>query len=179
MVARVLDGVPLVSQKKSNSCWAACSAMLLSWKNKRFVGEAEAVKMAGPDWVAKYEANVRLASHEIERFARDFRLRTEGPSTIFPVGYEDLLEKRGPIWVGTAINNVGRYSYAHARVLYGILGDDSGQNTTMYLLDPSPEGTGAGSYKQSFKKFMEELEAWAKEDQKNGNQNFAPQVFHF
>jgi Papain-like cysteine protease AvrRpt2 len=179
MVARVLDHVPLVSQKKKNSCWAACAAMMLSWKNKSYMPEDEAVKIAGPAWVAKYAADVGLSGNEVLSFAHDFHFQTEGPATFFPVGYDAMLEKHGPLWVGTAINNVGRYSYGHARVLYGIVGDDSGNNTTMYLMDPSPEGTGAGSYKQSFKKFTEEMEAWAKEDQKNGNQNLSPQVFHY
>jgi hypothetical protein len=141
--------------------------------------EDEAAKLAGPTWVAKYDSDVTLQSNEILLFAKDFHLRSEYPSTLFPLGYENLLKKYGPLWIGTAIDNVGRYSFGHARVLYGIVGSDSGTDTTMYLMDPSPVGTGAGSYKQSYEKLLKELEAWARSDQNHGNQNFNPQILHY
>lgn len=169
----VLDAKPFV-QTKSWSCWAAGAAILLQWKNKIPISEAQVAKMAGPNFVVAFNNDTGLNGGEFAEFAHSLGLKTEAPQNYTPMGYDKLLKAHGPLWVGARLDIGTADARRHIRVLRGVTGDGTPNGSTAWVLDPD----GGKDYQISMAKFAAELEQIAKEEIGAGRELF-PQIIRF
>ncbi len=162
------------AQKNAMSCWAAAAVILLRWKNGIPVTELDVAKMAGNNFVVALHQDTGLLGSEFKAFASALGLVTEAPQNYTPSGYAALLKTHGPLWVGSRLDKGTQNSRRHVRVLRGITGDGTFENSTAWVLDPD----GGRDYQVTVAKFASELEEIAKEEIGVGNELF-PQVIHF
>ena len=153
----ILDVKP-IAQTKSMSCWAAAAAILIGWKKSRTYTELELATLAGPPYMDAFNSNTGLSGPQFVDLATRLGMGTEAPQNFLPAGYETLLKKHGPLWIAAGLGEGG--VRRHVRVLRGIVGDGTFDNTTAYILDPD----GGRDYKSTVLQFAQELENIAKDE---------------
>ena len=164
--------VPVVAQSTPMSCWAAAAASLLGWKGNIPLTEQDVVSQAGEPFETLFQTEAGLAGPDVAKFAAALGLLTEVPQNWGVGGYVALLTAKGPLWVGSALSYNG-FTYRHVRILTGLVGDGSFDNTTAFVIDPD----GGKSYQESLTQFATELENIARLDLPNGS-DLNPQVIH-
>lgn len=164
--------VRAIAQTKDMSCWAAASAMLLTWKIGINYSELMAAQAAGSNFVIAFNENRGVLSPEIVELAHALHLSHEAPQNFDALGWEKLLRNYGPLWVGTAIFGE-QHVYRHVRVVRGIKGDGTSA-TELNILDPD----GGREYRSTVAQFALELETIARQDMHKGTE-LLPQVLHF
>ncbi len=169
----VTDASPF-QQTKKWSCWAAAAVILMRWRNKIPISEADVAKLAGPAFQQAFVDDTGLNGQDIAKFAAALGLVAEAPQNFSPAGYHDLVKKHGPIWVGARLDKGTDRSRRHVRVLKGVTGDGTFAGSTAWVLDP---GTGKMA-QPPVKQFATELEEIAKEELGAGNELF-PQIIRF
>jgi Papain-like cysteine protease AvrRpt2 len=98
--------------------------------------------------------------------------KAEVPQDYTASGWQDLLQKNGPLWVTT---NEGTSSFSvHARILIGIHGDGSPDATFLKIIDPAD----ASTVSQSLLIFTQHFDQVATNDIGAGA-DLRPQVVHF
>lgn len=162
-----------LAQTKTMSCWAAASAMLLSWKNGIPYDELSAVKLAGARYETAFKTNTGLPGTAIADLARDLNLAVQPPKNHDVGSYATLLKAHGPLWIGTAIFSATK-PYRHVRIMAGLNGDGTAAGTIASVVDPD----GGVSYGTTVEQFSKELEEIAKQDLGAGA-DLNPQVIHF
>nr|SPS05756.1 protein of unknown function [Candidatus Nitrotoga fabula] len=153
----ILDVKP-IAQTKTMSCWAAAAAMLVSWKKARIYTELELATMAGPPYIDAFNSNAGLSGSQFVDLATQLGMGVEAPQNFLPAGYESLLKKHGPLWIAAGLGEGGLRR--HVRVLRGVSGDGTSNNTKAYILDPD----GGRDYHSTMLQFAQELESIAKEE---------------
>ncbi|WP_162044870.1 papain-like cysteine protease family protein [Undibacterium sp. YM2] len=117
----IIYQVPVIAQSKTMSCWAAATAMLMSWKQGFVISEDRAAEIAGNNFLIAFRTNQGVTGAEIAELAQQLNLIAEPPSSLSPKGYRSLLSSKGPLWVGTAIFSATA-PYRHVRILTGLRG---------------------------------------------------------
>lgn len=145
--------VPVVAQPSHMTCWAAVATMLLSWRDGTSYGIRDAVGSNDPTWAAKFDAGSGLRPAEKEPFLSAMGLVAEPPMNYSVEGLYELLVDHGPLWLTTDENTASGFSI-HARVLVGMSGDGTIENTTLTLIDPN----GGRVVRESFETFAEKFE---------------------
>jgi hypothetical protein len=123
-----------LAQEHSWSCWAATWAMLLSWREGRGIGEAQAVQRLGLHFSSLYQQNIGFGIEDEAPYLQASGLRAEAPANLTVQAWESLLRRSGPLAV-TSRSERARGN--HARVVVGIAGDGSFDATFLDLIDPA------------------------------------------
>lgn len=142
--------VPVVSQDKSMTCWAAATTMLLSWQQQQSMSIADIMAQIGQKYLDLYNDNKGLSASEKPAFAVAAGLLFEPPANYTIKGWEQLLRQYGPLWVTTASKNFA----IHGRVMKGIVGDGTPDGTQVHLIDPN----GGREYSETFTDFVSSYE---------------------
>lgn len=153
----MLDVKP-IKQTTDWSCWAAAAAMLVSWKKGRAYSELEVATMAGPQYVSLFNNGTGLSGPQFADFASRLGMGVEAPQNFKPQGYESLLKQHGPLWIAAGLDAGGLRR--HVRVLRGVVGDGTFDNTKAYILDPAD----GKDYQSTMTQFAKELEVIARQE---------------
>ncbi|HSS02501.1 MAG TPA: papain-like cysteine protease family protein [Kofleriaceae bacterium] len=143
--------VGLIPQPTGMSCWAASAAMLVSWREQMSRVDAAEIARGAGHW-AEYQSGLNPA--DVGDLASCWGLTAEAPQSYTVEGLRQLLETRGPLWIGEAVPSL------HAIVIAGIAGDGTPDGTRVRIVDPWPPGTGA-EYEWTFRRMMTAYEAAA------------------
>lgn len=141
-----INGVPILKQPKSQACWAATITMLILWKSENLSNNvnyspkeakqaiSNVTKKLGKKWFILYEKNLGLSIKDKDSLISVLTLESEPPANHMLEFYIDKLKTEGPLWVTTSTNPTGVES--HAKLLIGIQGDMTYENTYMEFIDP-------------------------------------------
>jgi hypothetical protein len=111
------------------SCWAAGAAMIVSWKDDITVSPSEIANATG--YWNQYKEGLNANDTEMLRF---WGLKIEPPQNYSVEGFAELLNKYGPLWVASAEPG------PHIRVVTGMVGDGTVNETLLYINDPWEKG---------------------------------------
>jgi V8-like Glu-specific endopeptidase len=131
------DDTPYQPQSSESSCWAAAAAMVVGWRDRICIPDAE---------IAVYVPVIDAYRNGLPPSARTvlgdaWGLVAEPPASYTIEAFRQLLADFGPLYVGM---NWDKQGGGHARVLVGMEsgGAADGSDTTMFLYDPWPETPG-------------------------------------
>lgn len=145
--------VPIIAQPSNMTCWATVATMLMSWKDDTIYSIAEAMDIAGTQYRTKFDNNAGLLGSEHEAFAIACGFSGEPPMSHTIGSIRTLLENHGPL-IAVTDESPGALWAIHARVIRGIYGDGSPDNTFLRINDPA----GGHQYVESFRSFSEKFE---------------------
>ncbi len=159
----------LVAQPDNCTCWAASSAMVLTyWRDKDNSSSGpsytvqeikDMVTAAGP----QYDISCGLKPEDTQPVGDILGLAFDYPMCYGVDGFASLLEASGPIvFVRASVGGKG----AHAIAVIGMNGDGTPDGTTVETMNPSPVGSGA-EQNVSFSTLMgmmEQLGFWDQTD---------------
>ena len=109
------DEVQMLPQPTNASCWAAAAAMLVGWREHQSLSPRTMAEIAGRP-IAQ-----GLDPDDVGDLARALGLTAEQPMSYLPSAFRDLVERKGPLWVGVALPNS-----LHAVVVTGMYTDENG-----------------------------------------------------
>jgi len=161
--------VPVIKQPTPMSCWATVTTMLMSWRDQMSYSIETALQKIGDPWLKLFEADKGLKSADKPVFLAASGLIAEAPQSFSLEGWENLLRTFGPIWV-TTDEKPGAGWAIHARLITGIHGDGTAENTFLKIIDP---GTGT-AYREKVSVFIPKFE---EEVVKTGHMRI--QIVHF
>ncbi|MCW8880584.1 MAG: YiiX/YebB-like N1pC/P60 family cysteine hydrolase, partial [Kangiellaceae bacterium] len=141
------DTVPFQPQSNNMSCWAACAAMVVGWRDSMSIPDSEiAAKVPVID---AYKNG--LWPRERQVLADTWHLVAEAPASYTIDTWRHMLETYGPLYVDMTFSGD---SGGHARVLVGMESDGApdGSDTTMFMYDPWPGSK--GKLRLSFADFL-------------------------
>lgn len=159
----------LVAQPDNCTCWAASSAMILSyWRDVETSSSnpyytvqeiKDMVSSAGP----QYDISCGLKPEDTKPVGDILGLAFDFPMCYGVDGFASLLNDRGPVvFIRASVGGKG----AHAIAIIGMSGDGTPDGTTVETLNPSPVGSGAAQ-NVSFSTLMgmmEQLGFWDQTD---------------
>lgn len=133
---RVPGIVPAIFQGAgTNRCWAACTTMLVSWKEQASYSMAAVIGRYGEPWITYYTQDTGLPTAEAGQFFAAVGMATEPPRNYTLNGWVGLLQDFGPVIVGSDFS--GADGLDHMVVLLAIKGDGSPNGTTFFFNDPA------------------------------------------
>jgi hypothetical protein len=161
--------VSLIAQPDNCTCWAASSAMILSYwhdvetssSNPSYTVQEikDMVTNAGP----QYDISCGLKPEDTKPVGDILGLAFDFPMCYGVDGFATTLNNNGPIvFVRASVGGKG----AHAIAVIGMSGDGTPDGTTVEILNPSPVGSGA-QQNVSFAEMMsmmEQLGFWDQTD---------------
>jgi hypothetical protein len=165
--------VPALVQPSSMTCWATVSTMLVSWHETASYAIADVMQRAGSDYLTLYQGDQGLAGTAKPAFLASLSLSAEQPQDFSPDGWLALLQNHGALWV-TTNEGPGQLFAVHARVVVGISGDETGDGTSLQIVDPADGSTSTETLTTFTKKFDDIARADSAPDL-----TFRPQVVHF
>jgi hypothetical protein len=127
------DDTPYQPQSSDSSCWAAAAAMVVGWRDRVCIPDAEiAAHVAVID---AYRNGLPPSGRQV--LADAWGLVAEPPASYTVEAFRQMLADCGPMYVGM---NWDKQGGGHARVLVGMEsgGAADGSDTTMFLYDPWP-----------------------------------------
>jgi Papain-like cysteine protease AvrRpt2 len=161
--------VSLVAQPDDCTCWAASSAMILSYwhdvdtssSNPSYSVQEikDQVTNAGP----QYDISCGLKPEDTQPVGDILGLSFDYPMCYGVDGFASLLKDKGPVvFVRASVGGKG----AHAIAVIGLNGDGTPDGTTVETLNPSPVGTGAAQSVSftNLMTMMEQLGFWDQTD---------------
>lgn len=164
--------VPPIAQTKDMDCWAVSTAILVSWREKRFVSTRELVARLSSDLQVIYHTDVGLSPEDEIPLESQVHLRHEPPQNYSVTGWLSLLKAFGPLWVAEAFPLGPKKWGVHARIIYGISGDGTPDGTILEIIDPDLGRV----YGKTVNQFKIEMENVARADQAF---DIRPLVHHF
>jgi len=159
----------LVAQPDDCTCWAASSAMILSYwhdvntssSNPSYSVQEIKDQVAGSG--PQYDISCGLKPEDTQAVGDILGLSFDYPMCYGVDGFASVLKDKGPVvFVRASVGGKG----AHAIAVIGMNGDGTPDGTTVETLNPSPVGTGA-SQNVSFTtlmSMMEQLGFWDQTD---------------
>jgi hypothetical protein len=123
--------------------------MLLSWRRQQSLTIEDALAQTGQRWLDMYRANKGLPGDEHGAFFTAAGLIAEPLQSFSIESWEQLLRNYGPVIV-TANESPGKAWAMHARVITGIRGDGTPENTMFTIVDPN----GGRTYQESIALFI-------------------------
>lgn len=145
--------VYLIPQIDNTSCWAASSAMVLSYKSQTSI-TVESVKKEVNTSLPTVDISSGLYPDDTKAVGDLLGLSFDYPQCYGVQGFADLLSRVGGPVVFIKENGGGG---AHAILIYGIKGDGTDDGTIVEYLDPWPPNKGV-SGTQNFASMMESME---------------------
>ncbi|WP_300670670.1 papain-like cysteine protease family protein [Desulfoluna sp.] len=145
--------VPIVAQPTNNTCWATVATMMLSWHDKQSYTITAAMDKAGAKYRTMFDNDEGLKAADHEAFALACGMKGEPPMSYTISGIRSLIETHGPL-IAIADEAPGASWAIHARVIRGIYGDGTADNTFLRINDP---GNGR-QYSESFRAFAKKYE---------------------
>lgn len=124
--------VPLIPQSTGMSCWAASAAMLVGWRDSMSIPDGEIANAAGA--FSQYQNGLLPNDRSIFPV---WGMVDMPPQSYSITGLREMIESYGPLWFASDVGS------PHARVITGIYGDGTPDNTFLRINDPWPPGTGA------------------------------------
>jgi len=167
--------VPL-KQQSNMDCWITVATMMLSWRDGINYSVDSLAHKLGDPWKLYYELDTGLPAKEQNNFINLLGLRSEPPANYLLSAYLDMLKTFGPLWIIT-----GDEFGAHARLLYGIEGNRSYDNSSFLFIDPLKGIMSKQNSLAFFKEFEEEARVANREEKaKKGSwPELRIQIFHF
>ncbi len=148
----------VVDQGDTNLCWAACLAMMLSWKN----GKLYTIETALEDLPALFKNKLNdpwetqpLPGKFSKRLADEVGLKVMAQGNLTAAGWMGLLKNHGPLWIGTLEKAGG-----HARLIEGYVTDGTDEGTTFFIVDPD----GGNHYTERYLDLMVKYEEAATDE---------------
>ena len=160
--------IPVIQQPTSMSCWATCATMMISWKNQQSYSIETVMDMLQSDFRSIYDANTGLSVERNQDFARATGMQIEYPTCDLPEAIENKLKSFGPLLIIDDEDSSKNFAL-HARIIIGIAGDGTSENTLLAIIDP---GSGT-QYQEGFETFIDKYEQAA------GVQDLMIQMMHF
>jgi len=174
LAAHAAGTISPIRQSMTMGCWATVATMMQSWKNNRSETIEAVLAQLDPSFRAKYEKNEGLDGSEKAEFLSAMKLKAEAPQNYTADGWRKLIEQYGPLWITTNEGSETSFSI-HARILTGIFGDGSPDNTTVVVVDPAD----GALHTESLKTFDEKFESVARIDLGTTSGEIRPQVVHY
>jgi len=147
--------VPALQQPTDSTCWATSTTMLMSWRDNASYAIDTAMGMIGDYWLQKFNnnegLNQTLGSDEENRFLADSHLQAEAPASYTLDALVAMMQNSGPLMVTTATSDP---NWNHVRVLFGISGDGTVDNTFLQINDPADGQT----HQESLADFLQKYE---------------------
>jgi len=162
----------VIAQPTSNTCWATAATMLKSWKAGQLLSIDSVMQTAGDPFPILFSTNQPLGRSDKVKFLQALALTAEPPASIGAQGLESKLRLWGPLWITTAEPDGQSFSI-HARVLIGIMGDGSADETTLTIADPAD----GAKHLESLGDFIKKLETVARGDY-GDNADVRPLIVH-
>jgi uncharacterized protein YycO len=122
------DDVEAVPQPSDTSCWAAAAAMVIGWRDRLSLTPDTLAAISGRSTTAV------LDPPQVGAFASEMGLVAEPPLCYSVESFRQLLETKGPLWVGEAAPRL------HVVVVTGLYLD--GTDTYVRITDPWDRVTG-------------------------------------
>jgi hypothetical protein len=144
-----------VAQDKNMACWAAGTAIMMSWKAQQSITITEAMQRLGAKYMQIYQSNTGLFDRDSAALAAAAGFEVEPPMSFSVEGWEQLLRRYGPLFVFTAHPNLA----IHGRVIKAISGDGTPAGTQVSVLDPA----GGREYPETVQALMDSFEREARE----------------
>jgi hypothetical protein len=166
--------LPLKQPENSNLCWAFVATILFNWKKNRSASVEEVMTVAGQEFLDLFTSNQGLKGQDKSRFLQALGLVSEPPMSFSVQGFEQLLQAHGPLWITTDEDPSENFS-VHARVLIGLRGDGTPENTTAIFLDTDPRAEDRPESVADLQAKMTELAI----GDSSGGGAFRAQVVHF
>lgn len=138
-MAYIVQGMTLIPQKLSDSCWYASAQMLINWKQEQ--RQQSIATLVPPELDAECvkirDDNKGILNPQILKMAKRIGLKGVPPMSPTPDAIQDWLKMYGPLWVN---------GISHIVVIAGIMNFPS---FGYYLLiyDPSPVNVGNISWR--------------------------------
>jgi Papain-like cysteine protease AvrRpt2 len=164
-----------LKQPTNNTCWATVATILFSWKNNSSPSIEEVVTAAGQEFLDLFNADQGLQNVDKPRFLEALGLIAEPPKSLNVEGFAQLLDAHGPLWI-TTDEDLGENFSVHARVLIGLRGDGTPENTQAIFLDTDPNTPSPDS--ESVAELQDKLAQLAIGDSAGGG-SFRAQIVHF
>jgi hypothetical protein len=161
--------VSLVAQPDDCTCWAASSAMILSyWHDVETSSSNPSYSVQEiKDQVAsagrQYDISCGLKPEDTKPVGDILGLSFDYPMCYGVDGFASVLKDKGPVvFVRASVGGKG----AHAIAVIGMNGDGTPDGTTVETLNPSPVGTGAAQNVSftALMSMMEQLGFWDQTD---------------
>lgn len=140
--------VELIPQPTNMSCWAAGTAMMVSWKNSICIDPNAIADALG--YQAQMANNTGGLNPEDTEVFKKWGLSWESPMCYTVQGFANLVAG-GPIWIAAKVGG------PHVRVVTGISGDGTAEGTIVNINDPWPVGKGK-IYTRTYKQLAAEME---------------------
>ncbi len=144
--------VPTLVQTTDMTCWAAVSTMMVCWYDNASYTIAQVMDQAGPEYRSKFDNNQGLSSSEKANFLASLGLYGEPATNYTAAGLFSLMQGYGPLWI-TADEGPTEDFAIHARILTGMFGDGSVENTFLQVNDPADGQTYTESLSDFAQKF--------------------------
>lgn len=151
--------VQLVRQMTGMSCWAAGCAMLVGWRDQMSVDPSSIAAAVG--YWAQYKSGLHPEDAKIFKI---WGLVHDAPQTYTIEGFRMLLEDYGPLWVASAEPG------PHIRVVTGMHGDGTQENTYVLINDPWEKGMKTFRPSNNGSKYTEKYTAFVKKQSTLGRQ---------
>jgi Papain-like cysteine protease AvrRpt2/LysM domain len=141
--------VPVIRQPTALVCWATAYAIMRSWKDRSSYAIREGVAKVAPKYGLMVDSNQALPTTEFTTFLQGAAMRHESMVNLPIQGWNDLLKRHGPLWIGT-LGVVNPGTYLHSRIVEGMRGNGSADGTWMKIVDPE----NGSRYEEVFSKFI-------------------------
>lgn len=164
-----------LKQENDMACWATVATILFSWKHDTNASIQGVLLQAGQEFVDLFAAGQGLKSADKPTFLQRLGLTAEPPMSFSVQGFDQLLQAHGPLWI-TADEDPGANFSVHARVLIGLRGDGTPENTQAFFLDTDPNAPSPDS--ESVAELQDKLAQLAIGDATGGGA-FRAQIVHF
>ncbi len=164
--------IKAIKQPSSMSCWATVYAMMLSWKNNTTLTLDSAVERLGNPWKTYFDNDDGLPLGQERLFVSTAGLREEPPANYSIQGFINMLKNYGPLWIVT-----GNGISSHARLMIGIKGDGSYENSKFSFINPQTGKIETQDALDFFREF--ELEARFVIDRRLDDIPFRWQIIHW
>jgi|SRR5580765_4771106 hypothetical protein len=161
--------VSLVAQPDNCTCWAASSAMILSYWHDVSTSSSnpsytvQEIKDQVTNSNSSYDISCGLKPEDTKPVGDILGLSFDFPMCYGVDGFASVLTNKGPlVFIRASMGGKG----AHAIAIIGMNGDGTPDGTTVETLNPSPVGTGASQNVSftSLMSMMEQLGFWDEND---------------
>jgi|SRR5580658_766607 hypothetical protein len=143
----------VVAQPSSMACWATVYSMMISWKEQKSYAIEGAVESVGHKYGDYYRGNTGLPANEFGPFLDAADMSYEPMQNPTIGGWLDRLRCYGLLWVGT-LASISPGAGLHSRIIEGITGDESPDNTWFSIIDPA----GGKRYRENISTFLDKYE---------------------
>jgi hypothetical protein len=149
--------VPVIGQRLTMGCWAACFAMMDSWRSHATLPIQATLGKLGKDYVDAYAQNTGLLTPQVSSALATLQLVREPPSNPTVARWQQL-SASGPLFVVVDEQpHPGRFS-VHARVVFEIQNNPA---NTVSFNDPAGNRLAGSVRQQSLAQFVADYEQLA------------------